>query len=141
VRQARPEQLAHARAVLKIHRPEDLKEADDLYDYEAWRMSQSGETEAELEIQALRIGPALLVGIPNEVFTELGQLIQAHSPGADTLIVELANGYEGYLPTARAFAEGGYEMRLARSSKLAPGTGEAVVAKATELLEGLAARG
>ena len=64
--------------------------------------------------------------------------IVAGSPLQETLVVELANGCEGYLPTARAFAEGGYETRLARSSKLTPETGEAVVEQATELLKEIA---
>ena len=136
-RQPTPEQLAHAHALLETHQPEDLHEADDIYDFEALRMSQHPETEATLELQILRLGPAALVGIPGEVFTELAQLIQSHSPWAETGIVELANGSEGYVPTARAFAEGGYEIRLARSSKLVPEAGDTIVAKATELLANL----
>ncbi len=133
VRQAPPEQLERARAVRAAKPPEEMN-AEELYDLEALRLFESGETEVDLEIQALRLGRVGLVGIPNEVFTELGQLIQAHSPLPHTLVVELANGCEGYLATTRAFAEGGYEIMLARSSKLAPETGEAVVAKAVEML-------
>jgi hypothetical protein len=137
VRQPTAEQLARARALLATQSADDLTEADDIYDYDALLLSELGQTEVELELQAVRLGPAALVGIPNEVFTELGQLLRAQAPLAETLVVELANGAEGYLPTARAFAEGGYETRLARSSKLVPETGDAVVLAATELLERL----
>ena len=64
----------------------------------------------------------------------LGLEIESRSPWQPTAVVELANGWEGYLPTARAFAEGGYETLLARSSKLARETAEAVVEKAGEVL-------
>ncbi|NLO72813.1 MAG: hypothetical protein GX100_01720 [candidate division WS1 bacterium] len=136
-RQPAAEQVEYGRKLLETHRPEDLYETDDVYALAALRLSESGLTEVELEIQAMRMGNTALVGIPCEVFTELGQLIQANSPWPQTLIVELANGCEGYLPTARAFAEGGYEIRLSRSSKLIPEAGDMIVAQATELLRQL----
>ena len=40
----------------------------------------------------------------------------------------------GYLPTQRAFAGGGYETRLARSSQLVPEAGEQLVELALSLL-------
>lgn len=139
VRQPSPEQLARAEALLTRKAPEDLHTIEELYDYEALLLSRLELTQVELEIQALRLGATAWVGLPAEVFTELGQLIQASSPFAETTVVELANGSEGYLPTARAFAEGGYETMLARSSKLVPGAGETIVAQAGELLQQLAA--
>jgi hypothetical protein len=134
LRQATPEQLERARAVRAERGDAPLTEAGELYDREALLLYEEGQTEATLEIQALRLGPVALVGLPNEVFTELGQAIQVRSPFAHTLIVELANGSEGYLPTPRAFAEGGYETMLARSSKLVPEAGAQVVEKALEVL-------
>jgi hypothetical protein len=138
VRQGSPEQLERARALRAARGDAPLTDAGEIYDREALRLYESGETEAELEIQALRLGPVALVGIPNEVFAELGQEIQSRSPFAHTLVVELANGCEGYLPTPRAFAEGGYETMLARSSKLVPEAGAQVVEKAVEALGELA---
>ena len=41
-------------------------------------------------------------------------------------------------PTAEAFEEGGYEVRTARSSFLAPGAGEALVSTSLRLLDTLA---
>ena len=134
VRQATPEQIARARAVRAERGDQPLTDAEEIYDREALHLSEEGQTEATLEIQALRLGPVALVGIPNEVFTELAQAIQVRSPYAHTLVVELANGCEGYLPTPRAFAEGGYETMLARSSKLVPEAGAQVVEKAVEVL-------
>ncbi len=138
VRQSSPEQLERARAVRDDPHHGPLVETEEIYDREALLLHESGETEAELEIQALKLGPVALVGIPNEVFTELGQEIQTRSPFAHTLVVELANGLAGYLPTARAFAEGGYETMLARSSKLVPEAGAQVVEAALEVLQRLA---
>ncbi len=135
VRQPEPERLARAKAALADGRPGWPRGEEEVYDYEAWHLAQADEHEVEMEIQALRLGPTALVGIPAEVFAEIGLTIEANSPFPTTAVVELANGWEGYLPTRQAFAEGGYETRLARSSKLAEDTAEQVVAKAREVLE------
>jgi hypothetical protein len=134
VRQAAPEQLERARALRAARGEAPPRDAEEFYDREALLLYEEGQTESTLELQALRLGPVALVGIPNGVFTELGQAIQVRSPFAHTLIVEQANGSEGYLPTPRAFAEGGDETRLARRSKLVPEAGAQVVEKALEAL-------
>lgn len=64
----------------------------------------------QLEIQAIRLGDALLVGLPGEAFVEIGLAIKAASPMPRTLVVGYANGVLGYIPTAKAFEEGGYEV-------------------------------
>jgi hypothetical protein len=48
------------------------------------------------------------------MFTEIGTNIKAESPFERTWIVGLANGYIGYLPTARATLEGGYAVDVRR---------------------------
>jgi len=92
---------------------------------------------AYAELMAIRIGDAAIIGIPSELFAELGLRIKAGSPWEPTFVVELANGCVGYIPTAEAFTGGGYETDLVRSSKLVPEAGEMVVQKAVELLKEL----
>jgi hypothetical protein len=93
---------------------------------------------AKVEVQAMRIGPAAIATNPTEYFCALGLAIKEGSPWKPTLVAELANGYAGYAPTKEAFTGGGYEVRTARSSFLAPGTGEEMAAAAVRLLKGLA---
>jgi len=93
---------------------------------------------ARIEVQAMRIGPAAIATNPTEYFCALGLAIKNGSPWKPTLVAELANGYAGYSPTKEAFTGGGYEVRTARSSFLAPGTGEEMAAAAVRLLKGLA---
>jgi len=66
-----------------------------------------------LEIQALRLGDALLIGTPGETFVEIGLAIKAASPVANTFVLGYTNGVFGYIPTAKAFEEGGYEVDAA----------------------------
>jgi neutral ceramidase len=92
------------------------------------------EPTVETEVQVLRIGEAAIVAVPCELFAEYGLQIKAASPCRPTLVVGYANGIVGYVPTARAFEEGGYETRLCRSSKLAVDAGERMVAAARRML-------
>ncbi len=72
-----------------------------------------------LPIQVFRIGELAVAQLPCEVFAETGLAIKADSPFAgSTFTIELANGYFGYLPTAKQFEWGGYETWPARSSLL-----------------------
>ncbi len=70
----------------------------------------------EIEISALRIGNIAIITNPTEMFCRLGLDIKKSSPALYTIVAELTNGYSGYCPTPEAFAEGGYEIQLARSS-------------------------
>ena len=51
--------------------------------------------------------------------------------------VELANDYVGYIPTVKAFDEGGYETMFARSSKLVPESAVQFTESAVKLLGNL----
>lgn len=86
------------------------------------------------EVQVIAIGDAAFVSIPGEYFVEFGLEIKRRSPFLFTYIAELANGAVGYIPTRRAFEGGGYETRLARSSKLIPAAGEQLAEVALGLL-------
>jgi hypothetical protein len=65
----------------------------------------------EMEVQAIRFGNAVFVGLPGEVFAGIGESIRSESPFAHTFVVSLVNGSFGYFPTAAAFREGGYESK------------------------------
>lgn len=97
---------------------------------------RAGETAPGLvgELQAIRVGDLALVGIPGELFVELGLAIKAGSPFNYTLLFGLANGSVGYLPTREACQAGGYE---AVATRFAPGTGELVRDTCLEMLHAL----
>lgn len=87
-----------------------------------------------VEIWAVRLGDLGIVGLPGEVLTEIGMQIKQRSPFAHTMVVSLANGSIGYLPTDDAVAEGGYEPLW---SPVGPGTERMLVETGLELLESL----
>jgi neutral/alkaline ceramidase-like enzyme len=65
------------------------------------------------EVQALRIGPIALVGLPGEPIVEVGQATQtaAAAHGFEhVLVLGLANDYIGYIVNGKEYAHGGYEV-------------------------------
>lgn len=94
---------------------------------EPWRLP--------LEVQAIRLGEdAAIVGLPGEVFVELGLAIKKASPFPRTFIIELTNTNIAYVPTREGFEQGDYE---AVNSRVAPGGGEMLVEAALRLLREL----
>jgi neutral ceramidase len=92
----------------------------------------------QAELQVLSIGQIAIVGIPGELFVELGLEIQKRSPFPYTYVVELANDGIDYIPTREAYEQGAYEDTSAR---IAAGSGEQIVDKAVEMLKRLKGEG
>jgi neutral ceramidase len=85
-----------------------------------------------LRISALGIGPLVHAGVQGELFVALGQQIRARLGDDSTCIAALCDGTVGYIPTADAFAEGGYEPN---ASVLRAGEGERLVEAVIALVE------
>ncbi len=68
---------------------------------------------ARFEVQALRIGDAAVVSLEGEVFVEYATNIRAASPFEHTMVLAYTNGCIGYVPTAAAYPDGGYEVNTA----------------------------
>jgi neutral ceramidase len=77
------------------------------------------------------VGNIALVGIPGELFVELGLALKANPHFAHTFVAGYCNDLIGYIPTRAAYAEGGYEVDTAR---IAAGRGETIVDTALSAL-------
>lgn len=62
-------------------------------------------------LTVIRFGDVVLTGFGGEAFTAYGQMTRDLAPGKFVVCAVCANGYEGYLPTEKAFQQGGYESK------------------------------
>ena len=85
-------------------------------------------------ITVVSVGGVVFVGFGGEAFTSYGKIMRDLCPEKFVVSVVCANGYEGYLPTAEAFGQGGYE---ACSSFFMPTLEDEIVEAAKEMLEKL----
>jgi neutral ceramidase len=70
----------------------------------------------------------MLVAMSAEVFVEYALFGRSASPAEATLVLGYSNGNIGYLPTAAAYPEGGYEIN---TTKVGPDS-ERIVHEAIE---------
>lgn len=90
--------------------------------------------EAELILQAVRIGDLAIATFPNEVYGITGLKLKAQSPIA-VMNFELANGAEGYIPPPEQHYLGGYTTWPARTAGLETSAEPEIVNRLLELLE------
>jgi neutral ceramidase len=82
------------------------------------------------------LGSLAFVGIPGELFVELGLALKANPHFARTFVAGYCNDLIGYIPTRAAYPEGGYEVDTAR---IATGSGETIVDTALSALAAMRA--
>jgi hypothetical protein len=70
-------------------------------------------THEQMNAQVLRIGDVAFAALASETFAEIGLNVKSQSPFARTVTLGYTNGCIGYLPTAKAYEEGGYEVEQA----------------------------
>ncbi len=61
-----------------------------------------------IEMHVIRLGNIAIATNPFELFLDYGNQIKARSVAEQTFLIQLANGYEGYLPTEKAEKGGHY---------------------------------
>ena len=131
-----PERVARCRELVE-QSPQQVGATEWTFAKEILLLNARLKTEpvAEVEVQAIQIGPVILLTDPAEFFCQLGLDIKAGSPFPFTFPVSLSNGCVGYVPTREAFGPrgGGYETRLTSYSNLQIDAGPKMVDAAVRL--------
>jgi hypothetical protein len=81
---------------------------------------------------AVRMGDLMWISFPGEMFHAIGQRVKSTCPAAHAFLMGYTNGYIGYFPEQKAFAEGGYEPA---TSHLDPAAEGIYMRQITELLK------
>lgn len=71
----------------------------------------AGEGTVKIPVRFLSLGDTVWWAAPVELFCEISMRVRDESPFRNTFYFGYTNGWLGYLPTAAAFGEGGYEPR------------------------------
>ncbi len=117
VRRPDDEELSRAKKLIEEAGPGPWNDRRLIYANETLDMAKYPAT-VKVKLQAIRIGDLGIVSSPCETFVETGLAIKKRSPLKPTFTIELANGYNGYLPTPQQHTLGGYETWRAKSSYL-----------------------
>ncbi len=96
--------------------PRPVKTQAEIYAREQIFLAEK--PEAEVVVQALRIGDVAIATTPTETYAVTGLKIKGASPLHDAMVIELANGGDGYIPPPEQHAFGGYNTWPARSAGL-----------------------
>jgi len=130
-----PDKVAWARENVEKVGTRKLSFLEQVEAYKILAIEMRGGETIPLEVQVFRLGPEVaVVGLPGEVFVDIGLAIKRASPFPTTLVIELCQDAPGYIPTKKAFAEGSYETV---NSRIAPGGGEMMARAAIRLLKTL----
>lgn len=108
VRKPDAAELVRARELFKNAADPQRLTTDELYAQESLRLHEAEPT-VRLKLQTIAVDDLAIVAIPCEVFADIGLEIKRRSPFKTTFVIELANGYNGYLPTPKQHVLGGYE--------------------------------
>ena len=130
------EQLLYAQAILAIKDKEAIARLPRLaQDYAARTLSAANRPEDTVDVilQTIRIGDVVLCAVPFETFAETGLELKQKSPFGRTIVIGIANGKHGYLPTPRHHELGGYETWLG-TNQVQKDASEIVVRNLVEMM-------
>ncbi|MEK7408873.1 MAG: hypothetical protein AAB225_27735 [Acidobacteriota bacterium] len=97
---------------------------------------QASDRDFPMELHVIRLGDVAIATNPFELFLDFGIRMKARSRAEQTLVVQLACDYAGYLPTARAVAAGGYGAEIP-SNIVGPEGGQMLVDRTVEAINSM----
>jgi hypothetical protein len=132
------QRLNWARGIVKAMGDRPPKDRTEVYAIEQIILHERKSTEVVL--QAIRIGDIAIATTSNETYALTGLKLKLQSPLPATMVIELANGGDGYIPPPEQHFLGGYNTWAARSAGLEVQAEPRITEAALGLLERVAGR-
>jgi len=110
---------------------EDFQAAQRYRNAQKFYQTENRPQTRSLEQQAVRIGDAVFVTFPGELFSEIGLAVKNGSPYEKTYMIGVTCGPGGYMPASSEFIEGDYEIN---ASAYSPETEPYCVRSSLELI-------
>lgn len=132
------QRLQWAERVLENMSTENPVERFEVYAREQVYLHQL--QEAEVVVQAIRLGDIGIATTPCETYALTGLKFKKQSPFQHQMVIELANGALGYIPPPEQHFLGGYNTWAARSAGLEASAEPRIVATGLSMLERLAGK-
>lgn len=129
------ERLQWAEKVLAEMETENPTQKFEVYAREQIYLHKLQET--EIVVQAIQLGRIAIVTSPCETYALTGLKFKKQSPFEHQMVIELANGAQGYIPPPEQHVLGGYNTWPARSAGLEVTAEPRIVAAGLTLLEQL----
>ena len=130
------QRLEWARSIVEAMGDQLPKTTTEVYAREQIILHERQST--EIVVQALRIGDIGIATTPNETYALTGLKLKLQSPLPNTMVIELANGGDGYIPPPEQLLLGGYNTWPARSAGLEVQAEPKITETALGLLEEVA---
>ncbi|MEZ6129363.1 MAG: LamG-like jellyroll fold domain-containing protein [Planctomycetaceae bacterium] len=127
------QRLEWAKKIVAEMGDRDPKTSEEVYAREAIILDELKST--EIVVQGLRIGDIGIATTPNETYALTGLKVKLQSPLPKTMVIELANGGDGYIPPPEQHLLGGYNTWAARSAGLEVEAEPKIAELAIQMLE------
>jgi len=101
--------LSASEKIIESRRKDGLEWPPELAEFS--RKQADGTELVRLPVRFLKINHTLIWSAPVELFCEIAIAVRNQSPFEHTFYFGYTNGWFGYLPTSKAFSEGGYEPK------------------------------
>lgn len=125
--------LSQAKQIVEAMGDRPPKTREEVYALEQLILHERQST--EIVLQAIRVGPIAIATTPNETYALTGLKLKTRSPFEKTMVIELANGGDGYIPPPEQHVLGGYNTWAARSAGLETTAEPKIVEASVKLLE------
>ena len=132
------QRLTWARQIVEAMGDQEPKTTQEAYAREQIILHERQST--EVVVQAIRIGDIALAATPTETYALTGLKLKLQSPLPKTVVMDLANGADGYIPPPEQHHLGGYNTWAMRGAGLEIQAEPKIVETALSLLEQVTAR-